>query len=267
MLAPGLKPWSPPGLGLPRALLVGLLIEVLISMGLLSRWHDTSAPAPTMAQQVTTVDFVNLPSPSLSKPAPVRRIWPRSVPRPDIVIPKQARPTPRVDRKRKPVAKPKRIRHVIHHERKSASKARAKHHVVNHEAVRKPKPAPPSQVASHRAPQVIKAPAPGVARKSGPTPSAIAAYSQALHVLIQNNVRVGGTVRELGLSGSVRVSFVLGPNGGKARHVHVISSGANPLIRRDALKTISQLSYPPFPAVFGSAARTFAVVVRIKAGD
>lgn len=247
-LAP-LGPWMPPRLGLPRAFVLALVLEVLIAVLLLWPWHHAPAPPPpAMPQQVTTVQFVKLPPPPPPKPVVQPRIVPPPpIPKPQIVIPKKPKPKPIVHHKPKPRPKP-----IVHHKPKP---------------VPKPKPAPHPHVVPHPAPQVVKSPVPTprVAPVSGPSPSAIAAYSQALHVLIQNNVVVGEMVRQLGLSGSVRVSFVLGPQGGAAQDVRVVSGGANPLIRRDALKTVGQLKYPPFPKSFGSAPRTFEVVVQINA--
>ncbi|AOU97367.1 hypothetical protein BI364_04605 [Acidihalobacter yilgarnensis] len=248
-LAPNLGPWSPPRLGLPRALVIALVIEGLIVVLLLWPWHHApTPPPPAMPQQVTTVQFVKLPPPAPPKPVPVPRIVPPPpIPKPAIVIPKKIKPKP-----------------VVHHQ----PKPRPIHHVVP-KPKPVPKPAPHPHVVPHPAPQVVKAkaPAPRVAPVSGPSPSAIAAYSQALHVLIQNNVVVGEMVRQLGLSGSVRVRFVLGPQGGAAQEVQVVTGGANPLLRHDALKTVGQLRYPPFPKSFGTAPRTFEVVVQINSSN
>lgn len=103
---------------------------------------------------------------------------------------------------------------------------------------------------------------------SGPPPvSAVAVYVSALHTLIQNNVQISGIIRQLSLTGSVRVSFVLYPSGGLAKNLRVISGGANPLIRKAALDTVARLRYPPFPESFGHAPRSFQVVVKIGAGS
>ncbi len=228
-LAPPLGAWSPPRLGLPRAFVLAFVLEVLIAVLLLGPWNHAPAP-PAMPQQVTTVQFVTLPPLPPHQPAVQPKIVPPPpIPKSQIVIPKTPNP-------------------VVH---------------------RKPKPAPHPHVVPRPAPQVVKSPvpAPRVAPVSGPSPSAITAYNQALHVLIQNNVVVGELVRQLGLSGSVRVSFVLGPKGGAAQDARVVSGGTNPLIRRNALKTVGQLSYPPFPKSFGSAPRTFEVIVQINASN
>lgn len=253
--------WEPPRLGLHRVLLIALGLEIAPVVLLLWLWHhEPPPPLPTVVpQQVTTVSFVRLPPripvvpkvvppppPPPPKPVMHKLIVPKIVPppplpKPDIVVPKKIRPKPVVH---KPVV----------------------HKPVVHKPVPKPRPVPHPPVVSHPIPQAVKSPtpAPRVVAVPGPPPSAIAAYAASLHALIQNNVVVSAILSQLGLSGSVRVRFTLGPRGGRVLDVRVLSADANRLIRQVALKTVQKLSYPAFPKIFGSAPRAFEVTVQIE---
>ena len=253
--------WEPPRLGLHRVLLIALGLEVAPVVLLLWLWHhDPAPPLPAVMPQVTTVSFVRLPPrvpvvPKVVPPPPPppppklvvhklivpKIVPPPPLPKPDIVIPKKVRPKPVVH---KPVV----------------------HKPVVHKPVPKPRPVPHPPVVSHPVPQAVKSPtpAPRVVAVPGPPPSAIAAYAASLHTLIQNNVVVSAIISQLGLSGSVRVRFTLGPRGGRVLDVQVLSADANRLIRQVALKTVQNLSYPSFPKTFGTAARAFEVTVQIE---
>lgn len=240
-------PWAPGQLGLPRALVIAMAAEAVIVVLLLWPWHHTHALPTAKPQQVTTVAFVKLPPPPPPKPVVPKLAPPPPVPKPKIVIPKKVKPTP--------IHRPKPVHHVIHK--------------VVHRPKPKPKPVVRPKVIPHPAPQVVKAPlpAPHVAPVSGPSPSVIAAYAEVLHALIQNNVLVGAMIQQLGLSGSVRVRFTLGPGGGQVRSVRVLTNNANPLIRQAALRTVRQLDYPPFPKSLGKSERSFEVTVQISSGS
>lgn len=250
--------WEPPRLGLHRVLLIALGLEITPVVLLLWLWHhDPAPPLPAvMPQQVTTVSFVRLPPqvpvvPKVVPPPPLKSVMhklivpkivpPPPLPKPDIVIPKKIRPKPVAH---KPVV----------------------HKPVVHKPEHKLHPVPHPPVVSHLAPQAVKSPTPTprVVAVPGPPPSAIAAYAASLHALIQNNVVVSAIILQLGLSGSVRVRFTLGPRGGHVLNVRVLSTDANRLIRQVALKTVQKLSYPPFPTTFGPVARTFEVTVQIE---
>ncbi len=241
--------WEPPQFGLSRALLVALGLEIVAVVLLLGLWHRSHTPAlpPALPQQVTTISFVKLPTPvpitskvvplpSPPKPVTHKLILPKIVPlpplsKPDIVIPKRVRHRRGV---RKLVHKLRPVRHL--------------------------------PVVSHPAPRVVKSsiPKPHVALVSGPSPSAVAAYAEILHTLIQNNVVVSAIISQLGLFGSVQVRFTLGPRGGHVLSAQVLSTGINRTIRQAALNTVEKLSYPPFPKTFGTAPRAFEVIVQIE---
>jgi protein TonB len=250
------RSWTERSLGMPRALILASVMEVLVLTVWL--WHAPQRMQSSSLghRQVTAIDFVQLPvtakpkpaAKAVAAPAPPKRPSPRVPPKSPRAHPVHVpppKPTPRPDLARQRIAPPAPPPYRL----------------------RREKPAPPPERSP--APPAPRKPAAPVAviPPLGPSPSVIAAYGQRLHALIQRHVQVDPVVSQFDLSGRVKVAFVLDADGGRAREVRVVAGGANRLIRRNALASIEQLTYPPFPKSFGPAPRRFEVVVRINMGN
>lgn len=224
-----------------KALATAFMLESLVvGFALWQHPHVYQIPA-VQPHTVTQVQFVHLRPPQ-PKPVVVRT--------PPRIQPKITLPKP-VPKSVIPVVKPKPKPRVIHH------KVKKIHHVV------KPRVPTPAVVKPKKIKLIKKA---VEAIKPQVSNFEISAYARALHVLIQKNLVVLPLVQDMGLWGSVKVSFRLHSMGGHAYRIKIVSGSSIPMIRQSALKTIEKLKFPAFPNSFGSSARTFMVTISINAG-
>jgi periplasmic protein TonB len=234
-------------LGLNRALILALAVEAVVASAIYWPWPKNAPRLPPARQQmISQVQFVRLPPPP---PKPVVNPQPKIVPPPPIPKPKLVIP-----KKPKPVVHPKPKPKPIHHPR----------HIVHH--VPKPVPKPAPKPAPHPAKQRVLTPKPSpkIAPAAGNSPSAVPAYAAELHGLIQNNVQIGAMIKQLGLSGSVRVRFALKPSGGKVIWARIDGPQGNPLIAQAALNSVKDLSFPAFHGNMPKHAMQFVVNVQIS---
>lgn len=255
----------PEALSLGKALLIAVILEVMVIVFLVWQHPHTYRIPPVKPRKFTQVQFYRLPPPQhvvhQQPKAPPKIKIPKRVSKPVVPI---AHPKPKT--KPKPMHHPRRMHHVqpkhhvIRHRHRTVHHHRVIHHVLKPKHTHKPIHHKPVQ-HEHKVNSVQHTvPTP----KPHPTATQIGLYARTLHGLIQKHLIVSSLVKEMGLSGTVRVQFKLRSNGGQAYDIHIISGTEAGPIRQSVLRTIKRLKFPSFPSNFGSGSRTFVVAISIN---
>ncbi len=123
-----------------------------------------------------------------------------------------------------------------------------------------PPPPPPKRVVKS---PTVKTPPPPTPPPA-PVYSGIGAYGSGARSVVRGNVHVSAIIKRLGLTGTVIVSFALGPSGGQAMDVHVVGGSRNPLIRKAAVKAVESSTFPAFTSHMPPRTLTFTVPIDIS---
>lgn len=240
--------WHPNELGLKRSFGFALVLEVLAFLTLYlivhAAYQSVKPASHPHLKIITQAHFVSLPQKA-----------PKVAPKPPPPKPQHhvSHPHP------KPLPKPKPQKHVV---------PKQVHRVIHkpkpvHKPVPKPRPQPVHKAVVVKKKPALRHPQPHAAPPTHHV-SPLQIYAGLLHALIQAHVHVGRMIRQLGLSGVVKVAFVLGPKGGRPRQVHVVAGAANPLIKKSALESVRRLSFPPFTKGMPKHPIQFIVPVQIS---
>nr|WP_301179153.1 energy transducer TonB [Acidithiobacillus marinus] len=81
---------------------------------------------------------------------------------------------------------------------------------------------------------------------------------------MRNHVHISAIIKQLGLQGTVIVSFKLDPSGGKARDVKVVGGSQNPLLRKAALAAVADSDFPAFTSHMPPHTLSFTVPIDIS---
>ncbi|HTJ90808.1 MAG TPA: TonB family protein [Acidocella sp.] len=252
--------WEPRELGLPRAMLIAiLLVGVITAAGV---WMSASfSPKPqSPAIQAMQVSLAQLPKPAppappVSKPIPPPPpVPPQPAPPPKpvpVVIPKPPPVPSRVPVETRKLPPPPPVPHV--------SKP-VPHPPHRRPPVRRPvtPPVPPAAPAAPRA-------APTAAAPVVPT-SGIPVYGERVYEIIQANQNVPEVLSEMGLSGRAVIEIVVAPNG-KILSASVYKSSGVPIIDSTALEHARDAQLPPFNNRMPNQPHAFLVPIQIQAAN
>jgi TonB family protein len=242
--------WEPRELGLPRALLLAILLVAAVTAGYVLI-ATSLAPKPRLqAIQVMQVTLAQLPKP-VPPPAPPK-VTPPPKPVPAVIPKPPPSPSPVVvPTKPPPPPPPPPVRHVYRP---------APHPVIRRVApARAPaRPAPP-------APPAAPAPSPRPATPAAPT-SGIPVYGEQIYSIIQANQNVPAALSALGISGTAVIEIVVAPDG-KVLSARVAKSSGVPIIDAIALDHARDAQLPPFNSEMPDRPHAFLVPIRIEPGQ
>jgi periplasmic protein TonB len=277
--------WEPRELGLPRALLIAILLVAAIAaigVWISSSFGPKSAPSAIQAVQVTLAQLPRPapPAPPVSKPipppppvppqpvtppkpVPAPIVPPAPVPPPKpapVVIPKPP-PVPSqvpvaTEQPLPPPPPPPPVRHVARP---------APHPLYRHPPVQppaRPAPARAAPVAQPAAPAAPAAAPTNSAASVVPT-SGIPIYGQRIYEIIQANQNVPAVLSEMGLSGTAVIEIVVAPNG-TILSARVYKSSGVPIIDSTALQHARDAQLPPFNSDMPNQPHAFLVPIQIQ---